>query len=155
LIKDNCPSLEEAIGLDVSPSMIEVIKTNFLNDPSVKVVEHDLENPLPDLGFFDAIVSSFAIHHLKHERKYLLYEEIYYLLYPGALFCNLEHVSSPSVSQHRIFLKAIDTSSKREDKTNRLLSVEKQLQWLRDLGFVEVDSYWKWLELALLVGYKL
>ena len=49
----------------------------------------------------------------------------------------------------------MNTSSKKEDKTNRLLSMEKQLQWLRDLGFVEVDCYWKWLELALLVGYKL
>jgi hypothetical protein len=43
----------------------------------------------------------------------------------------------------------------KDDKTNRLLSMEKQLQWFRDIGFVEVDCYWKWLELALLIGYKL
>lgn len=155
LIKDHLPDIEEVVGLDISPFMIKAVERNFLNDSSVKVVEHDLENPLPDLGYFDAIVSSFAIHHLKHERKYSLYEEIYDVLYPGGIFCNLEHVSSPSVFQHTRFLKAMSTSSKKEDKTNRLLSMEKQLQWLRDLGFVEVDCYWKWLELALLVGYKL
>ena len=44
---------------------------------------------------------------------------------------------------------------KKEDNTNRLLSMEKQLQWLRELGFVDVDCYWKWLELALLTGYKI
>ena len=97
LIKDHLPYIEEVVGLDISPFMIKADERKFLNDSSVKVVEHDLENPLPDLGYFDAIVSSFAIHHLKHERKYSLYEEIYDVLYPGGIFCNLEHVSSPSV----------------------------------------------------------
>jgi tRNA (cmo5U34)-methyltransferase len=107
------------------------------------------------MGYFDVIVSSFAIHHLKHERKYSLYKEIYDMLYPAGLFCNLEHVSSPSIAQHNKFLKAVSISHKKEDFTNRLLSVEKQLQWLRDIGFVDVDCYWKWLELALIIGYKL
>jgi len=31
--------------------------------------------------------------------------------------------------------------------------VETQLSWLKDIGFTDVD-YWKWLELALLVGVK-
>jgi tRNA (cmo5U34)-methyltransferase len=155
LIKSQLPKIEEVVALDVSPLMIKAVKNNFSNDPTVKVIEHDMEIPLPDMGYFDAVVSCFAIHHLKHERKYSLYKEIYDMLYPAGVFCNLEHVSSVSIRQHEKFLKAINTSSKREDKTNRLLSVEKQLQWLRDLGFVEVDCYWKWLELALLIGYKI
>ena len=155
LIKESLPDIDEVVGVDISPLMIKTAENNFSNDSHIKIVEHDLEKPLPDLGYFDAVVSSFAIHHLKHQRKYFLYEEIYDMLYPGGIFCNLEHVSSPSIFQHVRFLKALNTSSKKEDKTNRLLSMEKQLQWLRDLGFVEVECYWKWLELALLVGYKL
>lgn len=155
LIKSHLPKIEEIVALDVSPIMINAVKDNFSKDSTVKAIEHDMEISLPDMGYFDAVVSSFAIHHLKHERKYSLYKEIYDMLYPAGIFCNLEHVSSVSIRQHEKFLKAINTSSKREDKTNRLLSVEKQIQWLRDLGFVEADCYWKWLELALLVGYKI
>jgi hypothetical protein len=32
--------------------------------------------------------------------------------------------------------------------------METQLGWLRDIAFVDVDCYWKWLEMPLLIGYK-
>jgi len=52
------------------------------------------------------------------------------------------------------FFAAIGEPLEDEDPSDRLLDVETQLGWLRELGFDDVDCYWKWLEMALLVGVK-
>ena len=141
LLEIDRPKMNEAIALDISPTMLKAARDHFENDNTVKVVEHDLSFPLPDsLGYFDALVSSFAIHHLDHKRKRALYE-VYNIPNPTGVFCNLEHVASPSVEQHVRFLNAIGYSPKSEDKSNKLLPMETQLGWLREIGFVDVDCY--------------
>ena len=142
------------IALDFSPLMLERLRSRFGAASRVEIVTHDLEHPLPALGRFDAVVSSFAIHHLQHERKRELYAEIYRMLNGGGVFCNLEHVASASPYGHARFLEAMGTAPEEEDPSNKLLDVHTQLEWLREIGFADVDCYWKWRELALLVGRK-
>ena len=153
LLKSERPSAR-AVAVDFSPVMLSALRKSFAGDATVTIVEHNLDDLLPDLGQFDAVVSSFAIHHLPHERKRSLYEEISRLLLPGGVFSNLEHVSSPTNALHESFLEKMGIGPQEEDPSNQLLDVETQLRWMRQLGFVDVDCYWKWLELALLVGKK-
>ncbi len=125
---------------------------------------------------FDAVISGFAIHHSEDVRKKQLYQEIFGLLNPGGVFVNIEHVASASPLGERLFDRLFaahivrmklsngevvdfDTvlreHENRLDKSaNRLAPVETQLQWIRDIGFVDVDCYWKQYELAVLAGYK-
>lgn len=153
LLKVDRPEAQ-AVAVDFSPVMLEAARANFAGDPLVTVVEHNLDQPLPQLGKFDAIVSSFAIHHLSHKRKQMLYQEVYNRLEPGGIFCNLEHVASPTPELHDAFLRRLNNTRETEDPSNKLLALDTQLEWLRDIGFRHVDCHWKWLELALLAGVR-
>jgi SAM-dependent methyltransferase len=141
------------VAVDVSEPMLERARQRFAGAP-VEFIRHDLAEPLPDLGPFDSVVSSFAIHHVEDERKRSIYAEIFELLEPSGIFANLEHVASPTQRLHQRFYKALDYPSDWEDTSNRLVDVETQLRWLREVGFEDVDCYWKWLEMALLIGVK-
>jgi tRNA (cmo5U34)-methyltransferase len=143
-----------SVGFDFSELMLEAARERFADDERIELVEHDLTEPLPALGRFDAVVSSFAIHHLEHERKRSLYGEVFDLLEPGGVFANFEHVASPTHRLHMAFFAAIEEPLENEDPSDRLLDVATQLEWLRELGFDDVDCYWKWLEMALLIAVK-
>lgn len=143
------------IACDFSEEMLGRARARFGTAAEIEVVRHDLDNPLPTgWGEFDLVVSSFAIHHVSDERKRALYGEVFDRLVPGGRFYNLEHVASPTDELHDEFLASIGKTRETDDPSNRLASVEDQLTWLREVGFVHVDCHWKWLELALLAGRK-
>jgi tRNA (cmo5U34)-methyltransferase len=144
----------KGMALDFSPTMLAAARERFRGDDNIQVVEHNLDAPLGDLGRFDVIVSSFAIHHCTDERKRALYSEIYAALTPGGVFCNLEHVAPPTAGLHARFLRSLAITEADEDPSNKLVSVETQLGWLREIGFQDVDCHWKWLELALFGGTR-
>jgi ubiquinone/menaquinone biosynthesis C-methylase UbiE len=153
LVRQQHPDTD-AVAVDFSPAMLAAVGKRFDNDSRVRIVEQNLDLPLPALGKFDAVISSFAIHHLVDERKRALYGEIFGLLNSRGVFCNLEHVASPSERLHEEFLNRIGFTVETEDPSNKLLEVETQLCWLREIGFVDVDCQWKWRELALLTGIR-
>jgi SAM-dependent methyltransferase len=153
LVLAHCPQAA-GVALDFSPTMLDRLRARFGGDPRIRIVAHSLDHPLPDLGTFDAIVSSFAIHHVAHARKRALYAEVFERLTAGAVFCNLEHVSSPTGRLHAQFLARQGVAPADDDPSNQLLDVHTQVEWLRAIGFDDVDCHWKWRELALLAGVK-
>jgi ubiquinone/menaquinone biosynthesis C-methylase UbiE len=173
-----------AVALDGSPAMLEKAEVRFeglgLFSNLVEFVEADFDSPewlrkLP-VSAFDVVVSGFAIHHSEDDRKRALYEELFELLKPGGLFVNIEHVASASSIGEELFQRAcadtvadyrlslgIETNeetvyeeirSHPDKAANRLTLVETQCGWLREIGFRDVDCFWKHYELAVFGGFK-
>lgn len=140
----------ECVGLDSSPEMLRRAREGFAEDRLIDLRSHDLVDPLPPSGPFDAVVSGLAIHHLEDERKRELFSEIHTLLASGGVFANLDLVASPTEAQHERFRHEIGRVE--DDPTDRLAGLCEQLEWLSDAGFQEADCHFKWLELALIVG---
>ena len=125
---------------------------------------------------FDAIVSGFSIHHQPDPRKRELYTEALSMLSPGAWFVNIEHVASATTwleSIHdQLFVDAMcdlndrekhgktreqvaaDYHSRADKAANLLAPLERQCQWLRKIGYQDVDCYLKIFELAVFGGRR-
>jgi len=130
-----------------------------------------------DVGVdFDVIVSGYAIHHQTDERKAAIYREIYDLLAPGGVFLNVEHVASATPNVEAIynemfvdalfaFHESIGSNKTRDEvaqefyyrpdkDANILAPVHEQCEWLRQVGFEDVDCFFRIFELAVFGGRK-
>jgi ubiquinone/menaquinone biosynthesis C-methylase UbiE len=166
------------VGVDGSADMLAAAQARL--GPTANLIRADFVDPmwlrpLPECEF-DVVVSGFAIHHTEDERKQELYREVFHLLRPEGVFVNIEHVASASplgeslfdltYAEHQTRWRqsdgekisieevAVELRTRPDKAANRLAPVEQQLAWLRAIGFVDVDCYWKWLELAVLAGYR-
>ncbi|MEE8136526.1 MAG: methyltransferase domain-containing protein [Thermodesulfobacteriota bacterium] len=171
----------QGIFIDFSDPMLDAARESLSNTSQSTILKADFAKPkwidavLPHKPF-DIVISGFAIHHQPDNRKRELYSEIYNLLSPGGIFLNLEHVqsSTPEVEQlfedhfidhlHNFQLKSDPDTTRqsvaesfrnRPDKDeDELAFVEAQCGWLRNIGFNDVDCFFKVFEIALFGGRK-
>lgn len=135
--------------------------------------ERDWQEEVARHGPYDLVVSRFAIHHIPDEHKRALYGDILGFLKPGGMFIHIEHVASGSAMYNAAYdqlmveclHRAAGGSESFDDvlasyrmradgPANILAPVEDQLQWLRDLGYEDVDCAFKCFELAVFAGRR-
>lgn len=180
-VLDRYPQAQATLVDFSEPMMEEARKQLASYGDGSEFVLHDLADPawcgaIAGRAPFDAVVSGYAIHHLTHERKRELYAEILDILKPGGVFINVEHVQSATEWLQNLcdeaLIDSIYAHHKREggemsreevgeefvrrpDKESNILAmVEDQCAWLRDIGFADVDCYFKWFELAVFGGRR-
>jgi len=143
------------VGVDFQEEMLDRARERFAGHPGAEIRRYDMEDPMPaDLGRFDVVVSSFAIHHLEPERQMALYGEVFQHLVPGGFFANVEHVASTTPKRHEEFLYALGSSPEQDDPSNKLVAVEAHLSGLNASGYADAECLWKWRELAVVTGTK-
>jgi tRNA (cmo5U34)-methyltransferase len=163
---------------DFSQPMLEQARARYGGDDRVSIVHADLGEtgvmrricPEP----VDLVVSSLAIHHLPRGRQMSLYAEVYEALVPGGVFVNIEHVASASERIETMFktwmyesvaasrmadgvattVDEVRREFEQRRHVNILTPVCTQLSWLRDIGFTDVDCFFKTYELAAFGGRR-
>lgn len=169
------------VFVDFSTEMIDAARS-MLGDGDSRVyldLDYGLKtwtDSVDEFGPYDAIVSGFSIHHQQDTRKRELYSEIFDLLARGGVFVNVEHVSPTSKLGRELFddhfidsMYALERDQggarsreqiaheyhgRTDKEANILAPVDTQCQWLRDIGYVDVDCHLKIYELAVFAGKR-
>lgn len=174
--------LARGVLADASDRMLQMARAK-LQSRAVQLAFHafDLgsgswQSEVEPHGPFDAVVSGYAIHHLPDADKRRAYRAIHALLRPGGWFINIEYVAAPTTAAEDLFMRylgdrayaaerqragaltraqvqgAVDALMHTPD--DRPAPVEQQCAWLRALGFVEVDCYYKQFGFAVFGGRR-
>jgi tRNA (cmo5U34)-methyltransferase len=154
--------------LDLAENMIAMAQAKLSGYSHVRYVQGDFR--LFEFNReFDAVVSSLALHHLAtDDEKKLFYQRIYEGLAPGAIFYNADVVLGSSgflqefyMKQWRDFMSRNVSMEEIEGKwipkyqaEDRPAKLMDQLDWLAEIGFVDVDVIWKYYNFAVYGGIK-
>jgi ubiquinone/menaquinone biosynthesis C-methylase UbiE len=174
----------EAHGVlvDFSPAMLDVARHHLeVHSHRLEFLEADFAREgwvrrVAPHAPLNVVVSGFAIHHLPDSRKQALFGEIFDLLAPEGLFLNIEHVASATrwtesvlddYMIDAIFGEEIRSSpgksraavareyyARARQDARILAPLEVQCDWLREIGFENVDCFLKMQELAMFGGQK-
>lgn len=172
-IRERWPEAE-AVLIDFSDPMLAAAQARFGAGTTVLKRDFAAANWTAGLNQFDAVVSGFAIHHQPDDGKRRIYHDVFSLLAPGGWFINIEHVASASPLGKRLWEEQMvdalyahrhqrDATITREQVSHEFIGrvereadllapVWEQCEWLRALGFVDVDCFFKSFELAVFGG---
>ena len=154
--------------LDLAENMIEMAKIKLNDYNNIEYTVGDFY----EYNFtetYDVIVSSLALHHLAtDEDKKGFYKKIYEALTPGGVFINADAVLAPNkqlqdiyTSKWKEFMNLSISMDEIEEKwvpsaetEDHPVKITDHLDWLREIGFKDVDVIWKYYHLAVYCGFK-
>lgn len=151
--------------VDIADSMLDLARQRLRSDRTTYSISDYASQPIE--GQWHAIVSALSIHHLIDPSKRDLFRRIYSALLPGGVFVNAEQVAGPTPEltrrYHQQWLSQIRERGATEQEiadceyrmqADRCASVEDQIAWMREAGFVDADCWLKEGQFAVLSGTR-
>jgi len=142
------------VGIDPAPTMVAAARRKFAGDPEVSFVPGAVQDlgQFPDAAF-DAVISSFALHHLELDTYPAAAAELRRVLRPGGVFINADQfcrVMGPPGSPERAadVLDLLTTKARhylRHASFERmLLQVDLIPRFMREDGeILTTPGYWR------------
>jgi len=161
--------------LDASVEMLGAAKKRLGSNTNLNYIQASFQDLLAGKSLnekFNFIYSSLAIHHLPLAEKKNLYSCIHKLLSSGGCFIHYDVVAPPSENLEKWYLSLwrqwinVHPSKERSEKLSGIPEEYKanpdntpdtltsQLEILEEIGFKEVDCYFKYGIFSLFGGFK-
>jgi tRNA (cmo5U34)-methyltransferase len=166
---ENFPDIE-LVGYEIAPNLYEFAKRKLKEfKPNFLLKNEDiLKNNIHNS--FNLIISLLTFHYFDHEQKKIVYKKTYDLLKKNGLFINVDRVISKSDSINKVFYDRMsffwDKATKTwiEEKREKWKTqdspeeqpyyLEDQLDWLREIGFTDVECLWRNFNYCVFIGKK-
>ncbi len=153
---------------DISSQMLDVARERFAEvKERVSIVETDYLR-LDAIDTYDAIISSFSIHHLAHADKQRLFSLAYRALKTSGAFINIDQIQAPTPGLMDLYWYGwlekvrsagadeaqVQESIRRRRQLDNDATLSDQLRWLADAGFADVDCIFKHYFIGVFYGRK-
>jgi len=152
--------------IDISDEMLNVARQRFQHLSSVSYIKADYKDFL-ETEQFDIIVSALSIHHLTNPEKQKLYKGIFGSLKKGGTFINgdqfLARTTETEEWHHKLWVDKIESTTLTTQEKNAAYermkldipaTVEDNITWLEEAGFINVDLFYKYYCFGILRGQK-
>lgn len=151
---------------DISEKMLDVARARF-KESSRHTIQLLDSRKLEFNNQFDVVVSALSIHHLDHAGKRDVYARLFQALKPGGVFIHAEQVLGPTPELEALYqqtwVDGIRAAGLAEERLNAALEriredqnapLFDQLKWLSEIGFRDVDCWFKYYRFAVFGGRK-
>ena len=170
-----------AVCLDASEAMLKLGEERNIDlRDRMRFIQASLEAPdwVSSVdGKFDAVISARALHHFtENQRRRFIFQEVFGLIRERGCFINADNVRAPTKELSERYRSAREGYLDRfirqssDGKTN-LAEVraatpstyhgphnngylDQELAWLKEVGFVDVDCFWKFATTVVYGGFK-
>ena len=157
------------LGIDVSEPMLEKAKEAFKNKDNVSIEYMDLRTDFPSIeGGFDCITSVLSIMFTPIEYRQSIIQKVYDNLKPNGVFFFVEKVLGNNAFLNELFVKnyysmKAKNGYSQEQIERKRLSLEGvqvcvtsnwNLELLKQAGFRQVDTFWKWCNFEGMIAIK-
>jgi len=153
-------------GIEIVPEFVRCAEKKLAKHASrVELVCMDVVD-FSMSATYDVVVTSFVFHHLEDAVKRAMYAKVFDSLRQDGLVVNLDFVDSPSPYFGQVFdelrIRAMEAHGVSQERIQREyiehrkleipVPLPVQLEWLREVGYVDTECFWKYLNLAMFGG---
>jgi tRNA (cmo5U34)-methyltransferase len=151
---------------DISSEMLSKARERFNSNPNIDYLTLDFINA-PIVGKYDVVVSALALHHTPQEQLKGVFKKIFDALENGGHFINADQTLGTTPENEDKYAQAWLNGAKAKGctdgdievaiermKADQTATLQNQLNWLSEVGFIQVDCWYKNYRFAVYSGQK-